>query len=120
MFDQLDKYLESKGCNYIRDADDFSICTRSKSEAISIDNEVYLFLRDKLDLQINRKRSDVRRPSKFRVLGHTFTSIYKIGSKGQYQLIVSNGSWMEFKRKLKRVTRKTLRYSFKERLSALK
>ena len=120
MLDQLDKYLEERGCNFIRYADDFSIYTRSKSEAKTIGNEVYLFLRDKLDLQINRKKSGVRRPSNFTVLGHTFTSIYKMGSKGQYQLIVSKGIWLELKRKLKQVTKKTLGYSFKERLFALK
>jgi len=120
MMDQLDKYLEKKGCNFIRYADDFSIYTRSKSEAKSIGNDVYFFLRDKLELQINRQKSGIRRPSNFTVLGHTFTSVYKKGSKGQYQLIVSKRSWAELKRKLKRVTKKTLGYSFKERLSALK
>lgn len=120
MLDQLDKYLESRGCRFIRYADDFSIYTRSKSEAKSIGNEVYIFLRDKLELQINREKSGIRRPSNFTVLGHTFTSVYKKGSKGQYQLIVSKRSWVEFKRKLKRATKKTLGYSFSERLSAIK
>lgn len=120
MLDQLDKYLESKGCKFIRYADDFSIYTRSKSEAKSIGNAVYIFLRDKLELQINREKSGIRRPSNFKVLGHTFTSIYKKGSKGQYQLIVSKRSWEELKRKLKRVTKKTLAYSFVDRLQRLK
>jgi group II intron reverse transcriptase/maturase len=120
MLDQLDKYLERRGCKFIRYADDFSIYTRSKSEAKSIGNEVYIFLRDKLELQINRDKSGIRRPTNFTVLGHTFTSAYKKGSKGQYQLIVSKSSWAELKRKLKRVTKKTLGYCIKERLSALK
>ena len=120
MLDQLDKYLENRGCKFIRYADDFSIYCRSKSEAKSIGNEVYLFLRDKLDLKINRDKSGIRRPSNFTVLGHTFTSVYKKGSKGQYQLIVSKHSWEELKRKLKRVTKKTLGYSFSERIKAIK
>ena len=120
MLDQLDKYLENKGCNFIRYADDFSIYTRSKSEAKFIGNEVYLFLGDKLDLQINREKSGIRRPSNFTVLGHTFTSTYKKGSKGQYQLIVSKRSWENLKRKLKRATKKALGYSFYERLKAIK
>jgi group II intron reverse transcriptase/maturase len=120
MLDQLDKYLEERGCRFIRYADDFSIYTRSKSEAKSIGNEVYVFLRDKLELQINREKSGIRRPSNFTLLGHSFTSVYKKGSKGQYQLIVSKGSWVELKRKLKRVTKKTLGYSFSDRLRALK
>jgi RNA-directed DNA polymerase len=120
MLDQLDQYLESKGCKFIRYADDFSIYTRSKAEAKSIGNEVYLFLRDKLDLKINREKSGLRRPSNFTVLGYSFTSVYKKGSKGQYQPIVSKGSWEELKRKLKRATKKTLGHSFIERLRALK
>jgi len=120
MLDQLDKYLERRGCKFIRYADDFSIYTRSKSAAKSIGNEVYIFLRDRLELQINREKSGVRRPSTFTVLGHSFASVYKKGSKGQYQLIVSKRSWSELKRKLKRVTKKTLGYSFTERLAALK
>jgi group II intron reverse transcriptase/maturase len=120
MLDQLDKYLEEKGCRFIRYADDFSIYTTSKAEAKSIGNEVYLFLRDRLELQINRDKSGIRRPSNFTVLGHTFTSVYKKGSKAQFQLIVSKRSWAELKRKLKRVSKKTLGYSFSQRISALK
>lgn len=105
---------------FIRYADDFSIYTRSKTEARSIGNEVYVFLRDKLGLPINREKSGIRRPSNFKVLGHTFTSIYKRGSKGQYQLIVSKSSWDILKRKLKRATKKTLPWSFSERLRRLK
>jgi len=120
ILDQLDKYLERRGYRFIRYADDFSIYTRSKSEAKTIGNEVYVFLRDKLCLQINRSKSGIRRPSNFVVLGHTFTSVYKKGSKGQYQLIVSKGSWGNLKRKLKRATKKTLGYSFSERLKAIK
>ncbi len=116
----LDQCLENMGCNFIRYADDFSIYTRSKSEARSIGNEVYLFLRDKLDLQINRSKSGIRRPSNFKELGQCFTSIYKKGSKGQYQLIVSKSSWLGFKRKLKRSTKKTLGYCFVDRVKAIK
>ena len=120
MLDQLDKCLKKRGCKFIRYADDFSIYTRSKTEAKSIGKEVYIFLRDKQELQINREKSGIRRPSNFRLLGHTFTSAYKTGSKGKYQLIVSKLSWAEFKRKLKRVTKKTLGYSFAKRISMLK
>jgi len=120
MLDQLDKYLEWRGLRFIRYADDFSIYTRSKSEAKSIGNEVYVYLKDRLALKINRDKSGIRRPSTFTVLGHSFTSIYKKGSKGQYQLVVSKSSWANLKRKLKRVTKKTLGYSFYDRLIALK
>ena len=81
---------------------------------------MYLFLKNRLALKINREKSGIRRPSSFKVLGHSFTSVYKKGSKGQYQLIVSKRSLEELRRKLKRVTKKTLGYSFSERIKALK
>ena len=120
MLDQLDKHLESRGCKFIRYADDFSIYTKSKTEAKLIGNEIYLFFRDSLGLEINRAKSGIRRPTTFKVLGHRFASVYNKGSKGEYQLVVSKGSWDELKRKLKRVTKKTLGYSFTERLRKLK
>ena len=120
MLDQLDKYLERRGCKFIRYADDFSIYTSTKSEAKLIGNEVYLFLRERLGLKINRLKSGIRRPTTFKVLGHSFASVYKKGSRGQYRLVVSKCSWEELKRKLKRVTKKTLGYSFAERIRRLK
>jgi len=68
MLDQLDKYLEQRGMKFIRYADDFSIYTKSKSEARSIGNEVYVHLRDKLELPINRDKSGIRRPTTFTVV----------------------------------------------------
>jgi len=62
MLDQLDKYLEKRGCKFIRYADDFSIYTRSKTEAKSIGNEVYIFLRDKLELQILERKAELDAP----------------------------------------------------------
>jgi len=73
----LDKYLEGRGLRFIRYADDFIIYCSSKSEARTIGNEVYVFLKEKLDLKINRKKSGIRRPTNFTVLGHTFASVYK-------------------------------------------
>jgi RNA-directed DNA polymerase len=65
MLDQLDKELKSKGLNFVRYADDFSIYCKSKAEAKRIGNYVYLFLRDKLKLPINKAKSGIRRPSSF-------------------------------------------------------
>ncbi|MEO1487750.1 MAG: group II intron reverse transcriptase/maturase [Bacteroidota bacterium] len=120
LLDQLDKYLKEKGCRFIRYADDFSIYTRSKAEAKEIGNQVYLFLKDKLDLPINKAKSGIRRPSTFKVLGYKFTPIYKKGVKGKYQLVVSKEAWKTLKRKLKYATKKTLPLSLAERLQRLK
>jgi RNA-directed DNA polymerase len=120
LLDQLDKELERRGLNYVRYADDFSIYTRSKTAARAIGNAIYLFLRDKLELPINREKSGIRRPSSFKLLGYGFVPTYKKGERGIYQLVAKKSSWDSFKRKLKRLTKKTLGYKLEYRLSQLK
>jgi RNA-directed DNA polymerase len=120
LLDQLDKELQRRGLKYVRYADDFSIYLRSKSAARQVGNEIYVFLRDKLDLPINEEKSGIRRPTTFTLLGHGFTPTYRKGEKGKYQLVVKKGSWLNLKRKLKWLTKKTLGYSFTERLRKLK
>ena len=54
---ELDKEMEKRGLKYVRYADDFSIYTKSQSEARKVGNDIFLFLRDKLKLPINRQKS---------------------------------------------------------------
>jgi group II intron reverse transcriptase/maturase len=119
MLDVLDKEFVRKGYKYVRYADDFSIYTKSKAEAKKIGNEVYLFLKDKLKLPINKEKSGIRRPSNFELLGHGFVPTYKKGDKGKYQLVAKKSSWGSLKRKLKGITKKTRPYKFEERLKKL-
>ena len=120
LLDQLDKHLKAKGCRFIRYADDFSMYTKSKAAARRIGNEIYLFLKEKLDLPINRAKSGIRRPSTFKVLGYGFAPVYKKGVKGKYQLTVSKGAWENLKRKLKYLTKKTLPLAMTERFYRLR
>lgn len=85
-----------------------------------IGNAVYIFLRKKLELPINREKSGIRRPLNFKVLGYGFASLYKKGVKGRYQLVVGKQAWENLKRKLKYATKKTLPFSLEERLRGLK
>ena len=120
LLDELDKELKRRGLLFVRYADDFSIYTKTKAEAKRVGNEIYLFLKNKLELPINREKSGIRRPTTFEILGHSFVPIYKKGAKGKYQLVVKQGSWENLKRKLKFLTKKTLPYSFAERLEKLR
>lgn len=120
LLDELDKELKRKGLRFVRYADDFSIYTKSKAEAKKVGTAIYLFLKNKLELPINREKSGIRRPTTFEILGHAFAPTYKKGEKGKYQLIVKKGSWGNLKRKLKQITKKTLPYSFEMRLQKLK
>ena len=69
LLDELDKELKRRGLRYVRYADDFSIYAESKAAARKIGNETSLFLKNKLDLPINRDKSGIRRPKDFELLG---------------------------------------------------
>jgi RNA-directed DNA polymerase len=120
MLHELDKQLEKAGHKYVRYADDFSIYCRSKREAQKIGNTVYLFLKNKLKLPINREKSGIRKPVNFEILGYRFTPVFEKGAKGKYQLIVSEKSWKTLRQNLKTLTRKTAPKSLAERIAKLK
>ncbi|MEI6696457.1 MAG: group II intron reverse transcriptase/maturase [Bacteroidota bacterium] len=120
MLNELDKEMEMQGLRYVRYADDFSIYTKSNHTARKTGNKIYLFLKDKLKLPINREKSGIRKPVNFVILGFGFVPTYKKGDKGKYQLIVSEKRWESLKQKLKTITRKTTPSSFDERIQKLK
>ncbi len=120
MLHELDKEMEKRKLKYVRYADDFSIYTKSKSEAKKIGNTIFLFLKNKLKLPINREKSGIRRPVNFEILGCRFVPTYEKGVKGKYQLVVADKSWKTLKQKLKAITRKTTPSSLSERIGKLK
>lgn len=120
MLHELDKELERGGHKYVRYADDFSIYTKSKAEAKTTGNKTFLFLQNKLKLQINREKSGIRKPVHFEILGHRFVPVYKKGVKGEYQLVVSEKSWKNLKQNLKTITKKTTPSNLSERIRKLK
>lgn len=117
---ELDKELEGKGHRYVRYADDFSVYTQSHQQARRIGNMIYLFLQRRLKLPINREKSGIRKPVQFAMLGHRFVPSYEKGRGGRYQLVVSKKKWASLQRALKAVTKKSLPYSFSERIVRLK
>lgn len=120
MLHELDKELERKGLQYVRYADDFSIYVKSKQAARKTGNSIFLFLKNRLRLPINREKSGIRKPVQFEILGYGFVPTYVKGEKGKYQLVVGRKSWQNLKRNLKTITRKTTPASLDERISKLK
>ena len=120
MLHELDKELERQGLKYVRYADDFSIYTKNNSIARTIGNKVFLFLKNKLKLPLNREKSGIRKPVQFELLGHRFVPTYQKGTKGKYQLVVSEKSWNKLKQNIKTITRKTTPSSIAERINKLK
>ena len=119
MLHEMDIEMDRRNLHFVRYADDFSIYCKTKTEAQKAGNGIYLFLRDKLKLPINREKSGVRRPVNFQILGFGFVPIYKKGVKGKYQLVITTKKWDKFKSDLKEITRKTLPMSFDERIQKL-
>ena len=120
MLHELDTEMEQRQLKFVRYADDFSIYCKTRKEAQNIGNSIYVFLRDKLKLPINREKSGIRRPVNFKILGYGFVPTYRKGERGKYQLIVEIKRWKSLKTKLKKVTRKTTPMSFDERVQKLK
>lgn len=120
MLHELDTEMEKRSLCFVRYADDFSIYCKTKQEARKVGNEIYVFLRDKLKLPINKEKSGIRRPVNFTILGYGFVPTYRKGEKGTYQLVVDKERWKSFKAELKEITRKTNPMSFEERVQNLK
>jgi group II intron reverse transcriptase/maturase len=119
LLNELDKELEKRGHRYVRYADDFSIYVRSKKAAKRVGSSIYKFLRNKLQLPINKEKSGIRNPLGLQVLGFGFVPTYKKGEKGKYQLVAKSSKWKEFKAKLKYLTKKTIPASFDERIARI-
>ena len=119
LLNELDKELENRGHRYVRYADDFSIYVRSEESAKRVGNSIYKFLKDRLQLPINREKSGIRKPTTFNLLGYGFVPTYKKGEKGRYQLVVEKSKWQTFKQKLKYLTKKTIPMRFDERIKRL-
>lgn len=119
LLNELDKELEKRGHEFVRYADDFSIYLRSKPAAKRVGNSIFKFLRDKLDLPINREKSGLRTPYNFNLLGYGFVPTYKKGERGRYQFVVEKSKWQVLKQKLKYLTKKTVPASFDERIQRI-
>ena len=120
MLHELDKELERRGHRYVRYADDFSIYTKSKRAARRVGNSIFLFLKNNLQLPINREKSGIRKPVQFQLLGYQFVPTYKKDDKGKYQLVVIDKKWKTLKQELKQVTKKTAPLTFSARIAKLK
>lgn len=120
MLHELDRELERQGLRYVRYADDFSIYLKSKHQARKVGNTVFLFLKERLKLPINRGKSGIRKPVQFKLLGYGFVPTYVKGERGKYQLVVDDGSWKSLKQRLKAITRKTAPTPLVERMRQLK
>jgi RNA-directed DNA polymerase len=111
LLDDLDKELEKRGHSFVRYADDFIILVRSKSAGERVKRSVRKFLERKLKLQVNEKKSSVRKIDHTDFLGFTFR---------RTKICWSDASFCEFKRRVKRLTGRSWSVSMEYRLKKLK
>jgi len=74
LLDELDKELERRGHRFCRYADDCNTYVRSKAAGERVMITLERFLKKRLRLRINRKKSVVDRPWKRSFLGYSMTS----------------------------------------------
>ena len=119
LLNELDKELNARGHYFVRYADDCSIFLHSKRSAERVLKSITEFIEQKLKLKVNIQKTSICRPVTFHTLGYNFISTYKKGEKGKYKLRVSPKRFMQMKRKIKEITRKTRPLSFAERIVEL-
>lgn len=102
MLDDLDKELEKRGHKFVRYADDCNIYVRTRRAGQRVMESVKKFLEKKLKLKVNPKKSKVGRASRVKFLGFSF---YK--RNGEVYIRVANQSLKRFRKKLRRLTKRT-------------
>lgn len=68
----LDVLLEDRGCKWVRYADDLNVYTKSIEEANELYTVIVNYLKDKLELKVNAKKSGIYQSDNRRYLGYDF------------------------------------------------
>lgn len=110
MLDDLDKELEKRGHRFARYADDFMILVKSQKAGERVMQSIKRFLKSKLKLTVNEKKSRVDRVERCSFLGFTFVR-GKIRWTGK--------AFIGFKRNLKRFTGRSWFVSMEYRMKKL-
>jgi group II intron reverse transcriptase/maturase len=77
LLDELDKELERRGHRFVRYADDFQVYVKSEAAGERVMTSLEGFLKKRLRLKVNRKKSAVGRPWKRKFLGYRTTTNHK-------------------------------------------
>lgn len=100
LLDELDKTLEARGHRFARYADDCNIYVKSKRAGERVLRNLKRYLSTQLKLTINETKSAVDRPWRRSFLGFTMSPKDK-------RLKVSKKAIQAFKRKVRRISRRT-------------
>lgn len=117
MLNELDKELESRGLRFVRYADDCNIYVGSEKAANRVMKSITKFIEKKLGLIVNVRKSKVGRPRNIKFLGFGY---YFDSKSKRHEVKPHEVSIQKFKRKLKRLTKRSWSISLDKRLLKLK
>jgi RNA-directed DNA polymerase len=111
LLDQLDKELECRGHRFVRYADDANIYVRSRRAGVRVMESISRYLREKLKLKVNEKKSAVAKPRERSFLG------FSIGKGGSIH--VSDKAIQRFKERIRELTQRTRGRSLRQIVAEL-
>lgn len=101
VLNELDKEMEKRGLNFVRDADDCIIMVGSEMSANRVMRNISRFIEEKLGIKANLTKSKGDRPSKFKYLGFGFcfdSRAHQFKAKSHARLVA------KFKKRMKELT----------------
>ena len=114
MLNELDKELEARGLHFVRYADDCIIAVGSSAAANRVMHTVTNWIERKLGLKVNMTKTKITRPMNLKYLGFGFVKM-----NGKWEARPHKVSIANFKRKLKKLTRRSWSISMDERIKRL-
>ncbi|WP_165157579.1 group II intron reverse transcriptase/maturase [Parabacteroides sp. ZJ-118] len=116
MLNELDKELVSRGLHYVRYADDCVIAVGSNASANRVMHTITQWIERKLGLKVNATKTHVCRPNKLKYLGFGF---YKSPQTKQWVARPCETSVEKFRRKLKKLCKRSWSISLSDRIAKL-
>ena len=114
MLNELDKELEERGLHFVRYADDCIIAVGSSAAANRVMHTVTNWIERKLGLKVNMTKTKVTKPMNLKYLGYGFVKM-----NGKWEARPHRESIANFKRKLKKLTKRSWSISMDERIKRL-
>lgn len=114
MLNELDKELEARGLHFVRYADDCIIAVGSSAAASRVMHTVTNWIERKLGLKVNMTKTKVTKPMNLKYLGFGFVKM-----NGKWEARPHKDSIAKFKRKLKKLTKRSWSISMDERIKRL-
>ena len=99
MLDDLDRELERRGHHFVRYADDFIVCVKSRKAGERVLGSLEQFLAKKLRLKVNQDKSKVARADECTFLGYSI----RFSKDGKVLFTLPRGTVQRLRKKMRKV-----------------